>query len=144
MTSTKFARFLFIPFGILMPIFIGILHSYAHFKDLIKPNVQEYLTKEIEILGEIQNMWHTWAIVSLMMGISFIVIGLLNLSILKTVPKNKPLPISAVISMILYLSAVIYVGHTYDGAMQFYGGIAGMLMALLCLGATIKSKATNS
>lgn len=140
MTSIKFARILYILVGIIMPIFIGCLHTFAHFKDLLTPEVQNYLQKEIDIMGESQIMYNTWGMVSFMMGMSFITIGVLNIAIILRTGKDKSLPIFAIIGMIIYLVSVIYAGHTFKAAFQFYGGIFGSLATLLCLFLTLKSE----
>lgn len=140
MTAIKISKVLYVIIGAIMPIFIGLLHTYAHFTDLVKPQVREYLQKEITVTGETQIMWNTWGVISVMMGISFIVIGLLNISIIRNTDKDKPLPTLPIIAMIFYLSAVIYVGYNFNAAMQLYGGISGMTMAIICLIAHLKSK----
>lgn len=123
-----------------MPIFIGGLHMVAHFQDLIKPEVQEFLQKEIEVTGQTQIMWNTWGVMSVMMGISFIVIGLLNLSTLINTPKMKVVPILSIVAMLVYLIAVIYVGNTFNASMQLYGGVVGMVLTVICLIFTLKAK----
>lgn len=122
-----------------MPIFIGLLHTYAHFTDLIKPEVQSHLQQEIMVTGQTQIMWNTWGVMSVMMGISFIVIGLLNISIIRNTNKNSQFPTLPIFAMIFYLSAVIYVGLTFNADMQLYGGIAGMMLTIVCLITNLKS-----
>ena len=122
-----------------MPIFIGLLHTYAHFTDLINPEVQSHLQQEIMVTGQTQIMWNTWGVMSVMMGISFIVIGLLNISIIRNTNKNSQFPTLPIFAMIFYLSAVIYVGLTFNADMQLYGGIAGMMLTIVCLITNLKS-----
>ncbi len=139
MTSNKLVRILFTIIGVIMPIFIGLLHTYAHFTDLIKPEVQSHLQQEIMVTGQTQIMWNTWGVMSVMMGISFIVIGLLNISIIRNTNKNSQFPTLPIFAMIFYLSAVIYVGLTFNADMQLYGGIAGMMLTIVCLITNLKS-----
>lgn len=124
------------------PIFIGVLHTFTHFKDLLRPEVQQYLQKEIIILGESQIMWNSWGLVSFMMGASFIVIGLLNLSIWTKTAKSEALPILPFLAMIIYQLSVIYVGYEYEQAFQFYGGIFGGLVITSSLLLTLKHNAS--
>lgn len=127
----KLARILFLLVGCIFPIFIGALHTITHFKDLVTPEIFEYLQKEILILGEAQTIWNAWGTVSFMMGVSFIVIGLINISILKV--TSKALPVLPIVAMIVYLLCVIYVGYTFNGAFQLYGGIVGIILMFICL-----------
>jgi len=133
------ANIIFIIVGIIMPIGIGALHTFVHFNDLVKDNVQQALSEPKLTMGTEQPLWNIWALMSFMMGISFIIIGLLNISALRRNRGQYP-PLMNIIVMMLYLSCVIYVGHTYQ---EFYGGIIGMLLSLLCLGMVIKGRSTN-
>jgi len=127
----KNANRLYALVGIIMPIFVGILHLFAHFKDLIKPATRQLLQKEIIILGEPQTLWSAWGVMSFMMGAAFITIGLLNISLLRNSAKGHP-PFTAILAMGVYLLSVIYVGYEFNQAFQFYGGIFGLLVLLLC------------
>lgn len=140
MTSRKISRILFTLVGSIFPIFIGSLHTVAHFKDLLTPEIEYHLQKQIPVLGEQQMMWNTWGVVSTMMGISFIVIGLLNISIIKNTPKTKALPLLPILAMIVYQLAVIYVGKNFDASVQLYGGIFGLIVTFVCLITNHKSK----
>ncbi len=136
----KIARILYILVGVMVPIFIGSLHTAVHFIDLIHPDIQNYLQKEFIISGEMQPIWNAWGVISFMMGTSFIFIGFLNLIILKNTPKNEGPPILGIITMILYQLCVIYVGYEFSAPMQFYGGIFGEVIMLICLFLTLKNK----
>jgi len=133
----KSARILYLLVGCIFPIFIGTLHTITHFSQLVRPEISEYLQKEFEILGQSQALWNTWGIVSFMMGASFIIIGLLNISIWR---KNEFLPILAIVAMIIYQICVIYIGYEFAQAFQFYGGIFGLILLFICLILTFKSK----
>lgn len=122
---------LFIIFGIVMPILIGSLHTYVHFKELGTEEVQTKLDDVIPIMGKHKSIYKTWGLMSFMMGTSFIIIGLLNISIFMLSPEAPPIP--AIFTIILYLACSIYVGKTYKQAPQYYGGIVGMIGMLTCL-----------
>jgi len=134
------ARILYLIVGCIIPIFIGALHTFAHFKDLLTLEIQQYLQKEVLILGASQSLWDTWGIASFMMGISFIVIGLLNFSIFIKLSKTDFPPVLPIIIMILYLLCVIYVGFQFDQAFQKYGGMVGIFILLVCLSIIFKNK----
>ena len=120
-----------------MPILIGALHTYVHFTDLAKDNVKETLSSPIIIMGTEQPIWNTWGLVSFMMGVSFIIIGLLNLAAIKNNIGNYP-PVLNIVVMIIYLACVIYAARIFGAAEQFYGGIVGMFLSIICLGLTLK------
>lgn len=80
-----------------------------------------------------------------MMGISFIVIGILNISSWRKLSKTDYPPILSILAMIIYLSAVIYVGIEFKQVMQLYGGIFGMILIISCLVLTLKGmKSSNA
>ncbi len=139
---TKLAKRLFLIVGCIMPIFIGTLHSVTHFRELVTPEIHQYLQKGISVLGQDQPIWNTWGIVSFMMGVSFIVIGLLNISILKIVPKERSLPALPILAMILFQICVTYAGYLYNSGFQLYGGIFGLAIMLTCL--VLNSKNHNT
>lgn len=134
----KTARIIFIMVGCIFPIFIGILHTTTHFSQLITPEINQYLQKEIIILGKLQPLWNTWGIVSFMMGASFIIIGLLNISTLKRLAKTDFIPIIPLIAMILFQFCVVYVGYEFKQGFQFYGGIFGGVLLFLSLILTLR------
>ncbi|HAS45745.1 MAG TPA: hypothetical protein DCS93_35005 [Microscillaceae bacterium] len=139
----KFARISYFLIGSLFPMLIGGLHTFVHFTDLTTPSVKSLLNKSIPIMGENQSLWNTWGMMSFMMGISFIILGLLNLEILHKRREDYP-PIQGITVMILYLSCVVYAGITFEAKPQLYGGIFGILLGVICLGITwMGKKATN-
>jgi len=128
------SRILFAIAGIAMPIFVGLLHTYVHFTDLITPDVIDIMQSEVTIMGEKQKAWNSWGMMSFMMGMSFVVIGLLNLAILRRTGQTKTnIPIVNYIAMIVYLLCVIYVGKTFEAFPQLYGGIIGMLFIVISM-----------
>lgn len=129
----KAARIIYFIFGVIMPILIGGLHTFVHFKELITPEVQDLLRHEIPLMGGSELLWNTWGLMSFMMGTSFIVIGLLNLTLFSRLDKGESPPIGAIISMMAYLGFVVYAGNQFNAAPQFYGGVFGLIMMSLCL-----------
>lgn len=129
----KAARIIYFIFGVIMPILIGGLHTFVHFKELITPEVQELLRHEIPLMGGSESLWNTWGLMSFMMGTSFIIIGLLNLTIFLRLDKREFPPIGAILSMMTYLGFVVYAGNQFNAMPQFYGGVFGLIMMTLCL-----------
>ena len=128
----RLSKILYIVVGCFFPIIIGALHTFVHFSDLVTPEVKDLLKTKIIVLGKQQFIWNTWGIVSFMMGMSFIVIGLLNISFIRKLSKEDSPPISAVLAMIIYFTSVTYVGYEFNGVFQFYGGIFGLLVIIGC------------
>lgn len=129
----KLARILFIIVGSVFPILVGALHTKVHFAELVIPKVQSDLSESLMIMGDPQMYYNTWGLMSFMMGISFIVIGLLNISIMNRLPKDAAPPISAIFAMMVYLVAALYAGSTFNALPQFYGSIFGMILMIICL-----------
>jgi len=140
---TKTTRILYFIVGVIFPIFVGLLHSYAHFSDLLTPEVQEHLSKELMIMGKPQIYWNAWGLMSFMMGLSFIVIGLLNLTIYRRLRPGEQPPVGALLAMLVYLISVLYAANQFEAAEQFYGGIAGLIMVGVCLFSILKSPSTS-
>lgn len=141
LTMNKTARALFLLVGCIFPILIGGLHTFVHFSELVTPEIYNYLQKEVTITGQQQPIWNSWGIVSFMMGASFIVIGLLNFSILTITPKTKALPVLPIISMIIYQFCVVFAGYSYNGPFQLYGGMFGIVLISICLLLTLRERA---
>ena len=140
----KTAKTLFLIVACLFPIIIGSLHTLTHFRDLIKPEIKEYLQEEVDILGTMQPLWNTWGIVSFMMGASFIVIGLLNMAVFRSTPKTGILPILPLLAVIFYQCCIIYVGAEFDQSFQLYGGIFGLVLITIVLLLTLRLKMGNA
>jgi len=136
----KIANILYLVLGAIFPLLIGALHTAIHFKDLITIEIQQLLSGSIEIMGVPQSIWKTWGLMSFMMGVSFIIIGLLHLAIIhKNSWKNYP-SIPGLLATVLYLICVIYAGKTYEAFSQYYGGVIGLLLVLLSLGVSIHGR----
>lgn len=136
----KIVRILFLLVGCIAPIFIGSLHTATHFTQLITPEIEQFLQKEFLILGQPQKLWNTWGVVNFMMGVSFIVIGLLNISTLKNLSKTDFPPILSLVAMVLYQLCVTYVGYEYEAGFQFYGGMIGGILISISLLLTLTHK----
>lgn len=140
MSMSKTARILFLIIGVVFPIFIGLIHTYVHLSQLLTPEIEAYLQKEFVYSGKSQALWPAWGVVGFMMGISFVVIGLLNASSLRKLTATEYPPLLSIFAMLLYLAGVIFVGHEYNQSMQFYGGIFGAILTLICLFLTVKGR----
>lgn len=134
----KLSRILFIIFGIVAPIAIGLLHLSVHFRDLVTPEINQYLQKEFFITDKIQPLWNAWGLMSFMMGAAFIVIGLLNLVSFSRLAKDEKPPAGLILVMIMYLVCVIYAGYTFSAWEQFYGSIVGLIGMIVALFLTLK------
>ncbi|MEM6803264.1 MAG: hypothetical protein AAF696_17790 [Bacteroidota bacterium] len=130
----KTTRTIFLFLGVIFPILIGASHTYTHFSQLIQPEVAGLLQASIEINGQSQSLWNSWGIMSFMMGIAFMIIGLLNGLLFAQMKKDQHPPQAACLIMLLYLGCVIYAGATFEQAPQLYGGIGGFLCMLICIG----------
>jgi hypothetical protein len=141
----KTSLILFAIAGIVMPIFIGLLHTYVHFTDLVTSEVFDIMQSEVIVMEKEQPAWNSWGMMSFMMGMSFIVIGIINISVLKTAQKYKSrISNIAYMAMIIYLLCVIYVGKTFEADPQFYGGIVDIFMILVSMYFNYKGNAKRS
>ena len=116
-------------FVAIMFILIGLLHTKVHFAELVTPELQEALSFDISLMGNKAGVYKMWQGFSFMMGVCFIIIGLLNLVFIQAIGKEKSPPVGAIIVMMILMSAVTYSGANFFGPQQFYGGI----FALVCL-----------
>lgn len=140
----RIANILYFLIGILFPILIGTLHTWVHFTELTKSEVQQALSNPILLMGAEQALWDTWGVMSFMMGTSFVIIGLLNLAMRQQQSwKSYPF-IPAIIAMLFYYSCVIYVGSTFQASPQYYGGIFGLLLGFACLTLTWRGQKVAS
>ncbi len=114
-------------------IFIGLLHTNAHFTELVTEQLKEKLNHPIVVTGVESNIWDLWQGMSFMMGILLIIVGLLHLVILKGVDEKSYPPIGGSLVMILMLLFVIYSGFSFFGSMQIYGGSTGLILQTICL-----------
>lgn len=127
------ANILYLTIGSIFPILIGALHTWVHFHSLTQPGVRQALSEPIMLMGRQQPPWNTWGVMSFMMGLSFIIIGLLNVVVMQKYTWKSYPPISGILAMLLYLGGVIYVGNTFDALPQYYGGIFGFVLGGICL-----------
>lgn len=126
-----------------MPITVGIIHTYVHFSDLLSPEIQDYLEKDFYYSGKEQPLWDAWGIANFMMGISFLVIGLLNIYIYRSLSKTDFPPLPAIFAMLVYILGVIFVGVQFQQSFQLYGGITGLILLSISLFLTLR-KSTKS
>ena len=62
---------------------------------------------------------------SFMMGIAFVIIGLLNLSTFVGLRRWEYPPLGALLTMFLYLCCVSYAGYYFEQLPQLWGGVIG-------------------
>lgn len=140
----RYARGIFVLVGVIMPILVGLLHSYCHFTDLTTPAVQDQLNQSIQILGQTKLVYNAWGLVSFMMGLSFIVIGLLSLSIFARLKKEAMPPLSGIAAIMVYLFGVLYSAHIFEAAEQFYGAVFGLLMMGICCAMIVRTNSMSN
>ncbi|MEM1127746.1 MAG: hypothetical protein AAGI71_13925 [Bacteroidota bacterium] len=140
---TQISRVLYVVFGILAPCGIGGLHLLVHVQDLTTPAVQELLAHPIAVAGAMQLAWHTWGVMSVMMGASFIIIGLLNVQLFRALPRHRAPSVPMVLVMMGYLACVVYVGYAYEAVPQRYGGIVGLIALAVALGPHLRPRAAG-
>jgi len=133
MTSMRIIKTIFFLVGCVGPAFVGTAHLFAHFKSLITDEVFSRLDKNIDVIGNSQNMWEIWGMTSFMMGICFIILGLYNGAMLYQLEKKKSIPIVYILLMICYQLSVTTVGYVYNQSFQLYGGTIGTILLLICL-----------
>ncbi len=121
-------------------IFIGVMHTVAHYADLKTENIKTLLNHKIPVSGTEAYIWDLWQGMSLMMGFLLIVIGILHLSIIQRIKKAEYPPISGSLIMIFMLVGVIYAGVNFFDKWQVYGGIFGILVQSTCLVLTIAKR----
>lgn len=126
-------------FGVIAPLLIGVLHSYAHFSDLLTSEIRNTLDENIPIFGEPTLMFNTWGLMSFMMGGAFMIIGLLNLVTYSRLKKNEAPPVGSLLTMMLYLLFVIYAAYTFSATPQLYGGVIGLIAMGVALFSGTKS-----
>ncbi len=128
----KTAKALYL-FNSITSIFIGLMHTYVHFDELVSDPIKEQINIPLMVAGQESNIWELWQGMSFMMGILLIIVGLLHLFILSGVGKKDFPPIGGSLIMILMLLFVIYSGVKFFGNMQIYGGSAGLILQTICL-----------
>ncbi len=121
-------------------VFIGILHTIAHFRDLKTEQIQRLLNHEVVVSGTEANIWDLWQGMSLMMGYLLMILGMIHLLILRRTSKSEYPPVGGSVLMILMLIGVIYTGYYYFGAWQVSGGTAGIMLQSICLLVTLWDK----
>ncbi|MEL6193935.1 MAG: hypothetical protein AAFR66_17875 [Bacteroidota bacterium] len=129
----KISNTLFLLVGVIFPILIGGLHTLTHFQALTSTLVQEKLGETFILFDKEESLYLTWGIMSFMMGVAFVIIGLLNAETFRRILQQKASPLIPMIIMSLYLACVIYAGYTFQQMPQFIGGIIGLCLAVVCI-----------
>ena len=78
-----------------------------------------------------------------MMGLCFVVIGLLNASVLLSGNRHA-VALSFQFIMLLLLMMVVYSGQHYFGAFQFYGGLFGGVVQGIGIFLTMRFRNANN
>ncbi|MEM6642422.1 MAG: hypothetical protein AAF616_05545 [Bacteroidota bacterium] len=111
-------------------IAIGLLHTEVHFRELNSSNVKSALVeiKDVQLLGEEADMWRLWQGFSFMMGICFVIIGVLRIITMQA--QGLKYQLVGAFAMVVLLVVVIVSGKLFFGPVQTYGGSVGL--ALQC------------
>ncbi|MEM6737115.1 MAG: hypothetical protein AAF620_13705 [Bacteroidota bacterium] len=125
-------------------IIIGLVHTEVHFRELDNAKVQLRLTAidDLQLLGQPANIWKLWQGFSFMMGICFLIIGILRLLSIQT--KNLKNQLIGAFTMVFLLIVVIISGRLFFSAFQIYGGLLGLLLQLLGIIFLVKSRRQTS
>lgn len=121
-------------------IFIGLLHTYTHYADLVTVDLENLMNHQIMVTGMEANVFNLWQGMSLMMGLLLLIIGLSHLLLLNKLTAEEYPPIGGSMIMILMLICVMYTGYNFFGGWQVYGGAAGLILQLICLILSIRKK----
>ena len=119
---TRFIRIVFLITACRIPVIIGAMHLYVHFIEMVSDRLKPYLTTEVTIAAQKQALWNTWGMTSFMMGICFIILGLLNTLVLSGISKNSSPSFFFLILALCYYLCVGYAGITFNQSFQTYGG----------------------
>lgn len=121
-------------------ILIGLLHTDVHFRELASEAYGLELSKiqGLELMGQEANVWKLWQGFSLAMGGCFVIVGLLNVSVLLN-SKGQFLPLSFLFIMLLMLLMGAVSGGYYFGSAQLYGGMFGLALQSVAIVLTVRS-----
>ncbi len=122
-------------------ILIGLLHTDVHFRELDNKLIEARLSEinDVMLLGKTADIWKLWQGFSFMMGVSFVIIGVLRLlSIREQFFINERI---GAFTMIILLIIIIISGTKFFGPPQIYGGAFGLLLQCMSLGFLIRSSA---
>lgn len=138
----KFVRIGYLITVCILPIIIGSMHLFVHFDELVSDQIRKHLLTEVTIVSKAQPLWNTWGMTSLMMGVSFIIIGVLNSIVFIGLPKKNHPSVSLLTIGFFYYLAVFYAGIEFQQNFQIYGGfICGiLLLSALILAGVIRRK----
>lgn len=121
-------------------ILIGALHLEVHYRVLV-PETSATLTQlaDLDLGGITGNIYKMWQGFSFMMGVSFIIIGILVLVFMRKWSQQYP-PIPILVIMMILQGAVIYSGYYFFAAPQLYGGMVGLAFLAVSLTLTLVGK----
>ena len=112
-------------------IAIGTLHTITQFTTLSSERVKAAYRAggPIEVSGQVVDGWDLFAGTSVLMGVYAIAIGAFNLAALSTTTRPDRLAPPIVLAITLgVLWVILAVGATLLGPLQFFGGIAGLVL----------------
>lgn len=124
-------------------VLIGILHTDVHFRELASIEVKSRLSiiHDISLLREQADIWKLWQGFSFMMGVGFIIIGMLRLLGIQT--QNVRKEVMGAATMHLLLIVVIFSGILFFAPPQIYGGVIGLILQFVSVALLIRSRQTN-
>lgn len=121
-------------------IFIGLLHTSAHYNNLVTDELKTMMDHTVVVTGMEANVFNLWQGMSLMMGLLLIIVGLSHLLMLKQFEEKAFPPIGGSLILMLMLIFVMYTGYNFFGGWQVYGGGAGLILQTICLILSIRKK----
>jgi len=121
-------------------LFVGALHTFTHYQQLLTPSLKTMMDHGLKVNGESSNVWELWQGMSLMMGLSFIIIGLFNLSTILNIARENYPPINTTLTMILMCLFVTYSGYHFFSPIILGGGVFGLLLQIVCLFILLKNR----
>jgi len=134
----RFSKACLILIGVMF-IFIGALHLNVHFNELVSDDLQKRLSFTTPVMGDAMDVYLAWQGFSFMMGVSFVVIGLL--CAIQGFRAELPSTMTF-LTLIGMFCAVIFSGLFYFGEMQIYGGAAGLAITLIGFVARLRRRAS--
>ena len=126
-----------------MFILIGLLHLQVHYADLVTPELEEQFSQvdQLVIMETPADAYRNWQGFSFMMGVCFVVIGLLNISMARL--AQNQIPRGFTFSMMLLMASVSYAGYHFFTPFQLYGGIFGLSLLTLGFLYSFRDKASS-
>ncbi|MEM7438559.1 MAG: hypothetical protein AAF393_03100 [Pseudomonadota bacterium] len=126
---TQIANITFLA-GSLAFVFIGVLHTWVHFKELSGEDLRAGFARigPVPLQGKSVDPWKLFQGISLLMGFFSLAYGcaLISVFFYATPAGQVPHPILCCVTIAL-LASIAVVGRLYLSAFQFIGGLVGIL-----------------